>query len=143
MDPFTEIAKRFFHEFLELRASLEESGAVPVGEVVKLREKHERERQKWEKAVNELKRSAQDLVKDNKELSNEIERLNTENQSIRLQLNEAIMRSEHMRAKHRLPKDEPGQYPLTDLMTGRAYEMFQRDLERMMKEKPITKGDDD
>jgi uncharacterized coiled-coil DUF342 family protein len=88
--------------------------------------------------MNELKRSAQDLVKENKELSNEIDRLTTELETVRRELNESIMKGESMRQRHNLPKDEPGKYPLTEHMSERAF----REWQRIMQELPREKGED-
>lgn len=125
-DPYTEIARRFFNEFLELKLSLEERGAITPDQQIEYRRKAEKELDRWKRAVEELKLAAKNLAEDNKRLGEEVAQLQEQNENLRRQLNEAIMKAENMRVRHRLPKEEPGDYPLTQHMSERAFREWQR-----------------
>jgi len=134
VDPFTEVAKRFFVEFLELKVALEQQGAMTPDEQTKMRKHYEKEVERWKKANEELKISARNLAADNKLLGAEVENLTGENEKLRLQLNEAIMRLEALRARHKLPRDDSHEYPLTEHMSDRA----RKEWERMLKGIPYA-----
>lgn len=127
-DPYLEVARRFFNEFLELKVSLDREGAVPSRVQDKERAKYEKELEKWKKANRELARSAEDLMKDNERLENEVARLEVERDNLRRQLNEHLMRQSDMARKLH-------DYPLTEHMTEEAFNGWQ-DIVKMMSEKP-------
>src|SRR5688572_11787258 len=77
-DPYLEVARRFFNEFLELKISLDREGSIPAKTQEKERAKHEKELRKWTDANKVLRDAAQQLVKDNERLENEVARLETE-----------------------------------------------------------------
>lgn len=125
-DMFTEVARRFFTEFLELKVLMEQGDLITPQEQTRLRKSMEKDVQKWQRANEELKLSARNLAADNKMLAAEVENLQSENEKLRLELNEAIMRLEELRQRHRIPRDEPGKYPLTQHMSERAFQEWQR-----------------
>lgn len=138
-DVFTEIARRFFTEFLELKLQLEDQGAVTPEQQIKFRKSAEKELERWRKANEELKRAANDLAADNKRLAAELDNVEGENRKLRLELNEAIMRLEELRRRHNIPQAQVGDYPLTQHMSERAF----REWERIMREMPNMRGDED
>lgn len=142
-DPYTRVARQFFSQFLELLTQMQDGQLVTPDRQAHAEKEAEKEVRRWRKANEELKRAAQDLAGQVTTLEVEVDRLTTENENLRGQLNEAILRTESMRARHKLPKDEPGHYPLTDLMSERAYQMW-REVERTMQAPPTNlKGEDD
>lgn len=142
-DIYTRVARQFFAQFLELRAAIQQGDLVTPEQADQIERDSIKEIRRWRKANEELKRAAQDLANQISTLELEVDRLTVENETIRGQLNESILRTESMRAKHRLPKDEPGQYPLTDHMSARAYDLWQ-EVERTMKAPPTNlRGEDD
>jgi hypothetical protein len=138
-DVFTEIARRFFTEFLELKIQLEEQGAITPEQQIQYRKKAEKELERWKKVNGELKRAAEDLSKDNQRLSADLDNMEGENRKLRLELNEAIMRLEEMRRRHNIPQAQTGDYPLTQHMSERAF----REWERIMKAIPYSREDDE
>lgn len=137
-DPFTRLARAVLAEIFELRTQMQEQRLITPDEQIRDRKAQQKEVERWRRANEELKRAAQDMAAQITRLEEDVDRLTNENESLRGQLNEAVLRTESMRARHRLPADEPGQYPLTELMSERAYNEWKR----FMEERPSLRGED-
>jgi len=115
VDVFTEVARRFFNEFLEMKVGLDKSGAVPRQQQEKEQKKYEKEIAKWEAANKVLRESAQDLMQSNEQLVDEVAQLEVQVADLRLKLNEQLMNQPEI---HRRVRD----FPLTEHMSERAYQ---------------------
>jgi len=133
-DPYLEVARRFFNEFLELKVSLDREGAIPAKTQEKERSRYERELRKWMDANKVLKETAQSLVADNERLEEEVAKLEVERDNLRMRLNEQLMRSNDVARKLH-------DYPLTEHMTEEAYQQWQ-EIVRLMAAPGSRKGED-
>jgi multidrug resistance efflux pump len=131
-DPYLEVARRFFNEFLELKVSLDREGAVPAKTQEKERAKYEKELKKWQDANKVLKDTAQALVADNERLEEEVARLEVERDNIRRELNEALIRQSDVARKLH-------DYPLAEhIRTQEAWDEWQKVL-KFISEKPTRR----
>lgn len=136
-DPYLEVARRFFNEFIEMKISLDKEGVITVRAQEKERAKYQKELKKWEDANEVLKRTAQALVKDNDRLEEEVGRLEEEVAELRREINEQLMRqTDVVRKLH--------DYPLDQLMTKEAHTTWLEELrilKQLMEETPTRKGE--
>lgn len=135
VDPYTEVAKRLFNEFLEMLLALRQQGAVLPEQQDKERAKYEKELKKWRDANNELKTVAKQLTEENEKLSAEIDRLELERDNLRLKLNQTII---NQQAVARQIDHAVSEYPLDQHMTDRSFKEWQK----IMQSLPSLRGDD-
>lgn len=134
-DPYLEVARRFFNEFLEMKVSLDRDGAVTRRQQEKVGEKHLKEVRKWENANSLLKGRLQDLAEENQALSDTIASLEDEVENLNRTINEMKMRGNQIATKMR-------DYPLDQHMSAEAYEEWVK-IRNLMTQAPGTaKGRD-
>lgn len=125
-DPYTEVAKRFFYEFLQLKAA----GAVPPGERVKEHERHERQRRKLEEAIDVWKNSAASLAAENERLEQSVVDLMAEREDLRCRLNNEIVRRAELASKlkptEHIRPDGRREYRFDQHMSEEAFHEWQR-----------------
>lgn len=135
-DPYLEVARRFFNEFLELKVSLDKDGAITRRQQDKLDAKHDKEVEKWKEANGVLKGRLQDLAAGNQDLSNTIASLEDEIENLNRVINEMKMRGSRIAEKMR-------DYPLDQHMSEEAYQEWVK-IRNLMSQSPgTTKGRDD
>lgn len=135
-DPYLEVARRFFNEFLELKVSLDKDGAITRRQQDKLDAKHEKDLHKWQEANATLKDRLQDLAAGNQDLSNTIASLEDEIENLNRVINEMKMRGSRIAEKMR-------DYPLDQHMSEEAYQEWVK-IRNLMSQSPgTTKGRDD
>lgn len=131
-DPYLEVARRFFNEFLELKVDLDRQGAVTQEVQKKERARFDKEMAKWKDANELLKSRAQAFANDNERLEAELAEVMAERDDLRRQVNEHLMRNnETARRLH--------EYPLDQNMSDRAFAEWQ-DIIKMMSSAPTARG---
>lgn len=136
VDPYTEVAKRLFNEFLEMLIALRTQGGVTPEEQAKARKAHDRELKSWKEANAELKFVAKQLTEENERLSAEVDRLSLESENLRLKLNQQIINSQAVARK--IDHASRGEYPIEELMSERVFKEWRS----LMQELPKLRGDD-
>ena len=136
VDPYTEVAKRLFNEFLEMLIALRTQGGVTPDEQRKVQRDHDREVKSWREANAELKAVCKKLTEENNQLSAEVDRLSLDNENMRLKLNQAIINQQTVARKIDHVARE---YPFEEHMSERVFKEWQK----LMKELPSLRGDDD
>jgi chromosome segregation ATPase len=130
-DDFTEIARRFFNEFLDLKVQLD-AGKLD-------RKDWSKEIDGYRKMISELKKAASDFAEQNVLLEDQIGRLEEEKAELRRHLNEAIMNlgrlQEKVEALGIADKQRVG-YSFSELMDEDSRRLF----ESLMKELPRSGG---
>lgn len=135
---YDEIARRFFNQFLELKAAIASGkAAVPKN--------YAKEIAQYEKANDALKSAAATLAKQNAALEDEAEQLEASNSDLRRRLNEATINlglaQEKLAGLGRVDPARPGRtgYSFTEHMSDESKRAF----ETLMKEIPYrgTKED--
>lgn len=127
-DEYTEIARRFFNEFLELKLQLD------TGQL---------DRRDWSKEIDgyrrlnmELKKAASDLAEQNMLLSNDLGRLEDEKAELRRQLNQAIINLGRLQEKLGKVTPEREGYSFVEHMSDES----RRAWESLMQELPSRRG---
>lgn len=134
-DPYLEVARRFFNEFLEMKVSLDRDGAVSRRQQDKIDAKHEKEVEKWKDANAVLKVRLQNFAEENQALSNTIASLEDEVENLNRTINEIKMRGNQIAVKMR-------DYPLDQHMSQEAYEEWVKIRNLMTQAPGTTKGRD-
>lgn len=119
-DPYLEVARKFFNEFLELKIQLDQGFMTPAA--------HGKEIRKWRRANEELKTSLRDLADRNRKLEDEVGTLEEQLVNLRGQLNEALIRG---RLAKRIAKASQD-FPLEEHMSEDAF----REWQKILKEIP-------
>lgn len=128
-EAYTQVARALFNEFLEMVGSMKDAGdprqhAAQVKTYLK-------EINKWKEANDELKQSAQRLVKQVDDLELELSRLVDENTSLRARLNEALIHTGLTERVRRASREYPFKEHLSDAARKEWHE-----IEKMMREIP-------
>lgn len=136
VDPYAEVAKRLFNEFLEMLIALRLQGGVLPDEQAKKQKQHDREVKSWREANQELKLVSKQLTEENDKLSAELDKITLERDNLRLRLNQSII---NQQATIRRVDQFAQEYPLDQHMTDRAFKEWQK----IMQELPSMRGDND
>lgn len=128
-DPYLEVARRFFNEFLQLKIELDRQGAVTQKVQQKERERYERDLKKWKDANEALKGAAANLVAENERLEGQVLSLTSERDNLQRKLNEERMHSNETARKLR-------EYPLDQHMSEAAF----REWQKIMQSIPLGVG---
>jgi chromosome segregation ATPase len=128
-DPYLEVARRFFNEFIELKLELDRNGAVTAEVQKKERARYEKELKKWQEANEALKSAAAAFAKDNERLEAELAASLAQVDDLKRQINELHMRNNETARKLR-------SYPLDQHMSEAAFKEWQK----ILTEIPSLRG---
>lgn len=122
VDFYTEVAKRFFNEFLELKLQIE-AGKLEDPRVRRREfDKKDKELEQYKNANRLLKETAQSLAQANEHLEGEMVSMEEKMADLRRQLNEALIRGELPARLAKLNRETP----LDQHMSERAFREWQK-----------------
>jgi hypothetical protein len=113
---YTEIARRFFNEFLEFK--------LQIGDYVSP-EKHDKALAQYKKANRDLRAAAGDLSKENERLSALVEEQESTIIELRRQLNEAVIKGQLGQRIAKAAKDHHN-VPFDQLMSEETFRNWQQ-----------------
>lgn len=121
-DMYTEVAIRFFNEFLEQKMDIQSGRLVSPKERRKEMDRKDKEIAELKKAVSIMRETAQHLAQRNEALEGEMENMEAKMMDLRRQLNEALIRGQLPDRIAKLNKETP----LDQHMSERAFKEWQR-----------------